>query len=121
MEISIYIYTIIYQEANLSGGAAMIGFVNAHQASMLGWRGECQSSERAGGSGGSAGAQEGARDKRRKVARGGGGGGGGGGGDDEPGGAAGGAAEHLGAASALEPARTRPLLVRSSLQVGGEG
>ena len=100
----------------------MIGFVNAHQASMLGWQGQCQSNERAEGSGRAAGAQDGAREKRRKVERGQGGGGGGGGvvGDDEPGGAAGGAAEHLGAASALEPARTRPLLVRSSLQVGGE-
>ena len=111
----------------------MIGFVNAHQASMLGWQGQCQSNERAEGSGRAAGAQDGAREKRRKVERGQGGGGGGGGGggvvgDDEPGGAAGGAAEHLGAASALEPARTRPLVVRSSyknvgrssLQVGGE-
>ena len=88
----------------------MIGFVNAHQASMLGSSGVGEGAERTGEV-----ALEGGREKRRKVWR-----EAGAAADDEPGGAAGGAAEHLGATCTHNLARTQTLRVsRHGCAVGG--
>ena len=88
----------------------MIGFVNAHQASMLGSSGVGEGAERTGEV-----ALEGGREKRRKVRR-----EAGAAADDEPGGAAGGAAEHLGATCTHNLARTQTLRVSRCAVGGGE-